>query len=425
MKRAFAAIAALCSASALAAQGPVINGPVQDNPPQGTAQRPRHGGVGLGGIGLSISLGRKNPRVPDLPPLAMRDTVIADHVEGQILFTLPLPGTNALDIARAARVTIVKQVPLDQLGTVMIVAAIPPGDTIAAATLRLRRQRGIDLIQPDYLFQSLGSSSSRSKGFKLHGIAASNRTEVSGTIAMIDTMADISHPNLRGAGIRQAGYGNVTAPSAHGTAIAELLVGRGDFPGTAPGAQLVSFAAFSPAGEASWLSQTSYLAAAMNDVLRLRPNVLNLSFGRNGNDPLMARALDRMQQAGVCVVAAAGNGSGGPVLFPGTHPASLAVTAVDSRMRVYRYASQGPQISVAAWGVELSAAVPGGRRSVSGTSFATAVVSGALLRTPECSTARNPAAMKARMTAQAKDLGAAGPDPVYGAGLFELNAQKK
>ena len=112
------------------------------------------------------------------------------------------------------------------------------------------------------------------------------------------------------------------------------------------------------------------------------------------------------------------------MLFPAAHPASLAVTAVDARLRAYRYASMGSQISVAAWGVALSAAVPGGRRSVSGTSFATAVVAGALLRTPECSTVRNPAAMKARMMAQAKDLGAPGPDPVFGAGLFKLAAQK-
>ena len=179
------------------------------------------------------------------------------------------------------------------------------------------------------------------------------------------------------------------------------------------------------AGENVWLSQTSLLARAINDALRLRPNVLNLSFGRNGPDPLLSYALDRFRQSGVCVVAAAGNGKGGPVLFPATHAASLAVTAVDAKLRAYDYASRGPQISVAAWGVDLSAAVPGGRRAVSGTSFATAVVSGALLRTPECNGGRDPVAMKQRMMAQAHDLGPKGADPVFGAGLFALNAGGK
>ncbi len=405
------------------AQGPVIGGqtPRPDQP------RSTGGGLGSGlrGLGVSISLGNKKPPPPPAsPPLEMRDAAIPDHVAGRVLFALPLPGSNAAKIARTAGVTLLEQVPLDQLGLLMVIATVAPGDTVAAAIARLQRQRGPELVQPDYLFQSLGSSS-RSKGFKLHGIPDSDRTPVSGTIAMIDTAVDLAHPMLQPAAIRQTSFGMAASPAAHGTAIAELLIGRGSFPGTAPGAQLISLAAFAPASETSWLSQTSYIARAMNTALRLRPNVLNLSFGRSGPDPLMSRALDALARSGVCVVAAAGNGNGAPVLFPATHPASLAVTAVDGRMRVYRYASQGPQISVAAWGVDLSAAVPGGRRAVSGTSFATAVVSGALLRTPECTSARNPAAMKARMMAQAKDLGAAGADPVFGAGLFELAARKK
>ena len=397
-------------------------GPVPGTPNQNPTQQPNGGGIG--GLGIGLSFGKKQPKVPELPPLEMRDAAISDHVEGRVLFVLAMPGSTAAKVAKAAGVTIIEQVPLDQLGLLMVVAGLAPGDTIAAASTRLQRQRGVDLVQPDYQFQSLGSSS-RAKGFKLHGIPDSDRTPISGTIAMIDTAVDLGHPSLKLAGIRQTTFGMAASPAAHGTAIAELLVGRGSFPGTAPGAQLISLAAFAPASEATWLSQTSTIARAMNEALRLRPNVLNLSFGRSGSDPLMSRALDALARSGVCVVAAAGNGSGAPVLFPATHPASLAVTAVDGRMRAYRYASQGPQISVAAWGVELSAAVPGGRRAVSGTSFATAVVAGALLRTAECTSARNPAAMKARMIAQAKDLGAKGPDPVFGAGLFELAAQKK
>lgn len=431
MKWHLAGVVALGWAGAGLAQGPLPDvgaARPQQGPPAVPGSGGNSGGIGgLGGIGFSISLGRKAaklPAPPELPALQMQDNAIADHVEGRLLFTLALPGSNAARIARAAGVTIIEQVPLDQIGSLMVVARLAPGVSIDAVSAKLRQQRGVEAVQPDYLFQSLAGNS-RSKGFALHGIPDADRNPVTGTIAMIDTAVDIAHPDLAGAGITQQIFGIPPAPSPHGTAIAELLVGRGKFPGTAPGAQLISLAAFAPADEKSWLSQTSYLARAMNEALRLRPQVLNLSFGRNGNDPLMARALDKLQQTGVCVVAAAGNGSGAPVLFPATHPASLAVTAVDGRMRAYQYASQGPQISVAAWGVDLSAAVPGGRRSVSGTSFATAVVSGALLRTPECSTARDPAAMKARMMAQAKDLGPKGADPVFGAGLFELLPTKK
>ena len=65
---------------------------------------------------------------------------------------------------------------------------------------------------------------------------------------------------------------------------------------------------------------------------------------------------------------------------------------------------------------------PGGRRAVSGTSFATAVISGALLRMPACNGGRDPGAMKAQVAGLAQDLGVPGRDAVFGAGLFRLSA---
>jgi hypothetical protein len=98
----------------------------------------------------------------------------------------------------------------------------------------------------------------------------------------------------------------------------------------------------------------------------------------------------------------------------------LAVTALDGRLRPYVWATPGAPVDVAALGVDLLVAEPGGYRRVSGTSFAAAVVSGALLRMPACARDRNPAAMRAAVGARARDLGAPGRDPVYGAGLFRL-----
>jgi NAD(P)H-dependent flavin oxidoreductase YrpB (nitropropane dioxygenase family) len=82
-------------------------------------------------------------------------------------------------------------------------------------------------------------------------------------------------------------------------------------------------------------------------------------------------------------------------------------------------------VDISGVGVGLNAAVPGGRRAVSGTSFATAVISGALLRMPACNGGRNPDAMKGQVAAFAQDLGAPGRDPVFGAGLFKLSAGKR
>ena len=75
-------------------------GPVPGTPNQSPTQQPNGGGIG--GLGIRLSFGKKQPKVPELPPLEMRDAAISDHVEGRVLFVLALPGsTAAKEIGRA------------------------------------------------------------------------------------------------------------------------------------------------------------------------------------------------------------------------------------------------------------------------------------------------------------------------------------
>ena len=242
---------------------------------------------------------------------------------------------------------------------------------------------------------------------------------------MIDTPVDTRHESLKAASVQQFVFSASPAVALHGTAVASLLVGTGEVKGIAAGAKLISLAAFEPSKDGTGLSQTRYLAKALNAAANMQPNVLNLSFGGN-EDKALAALLTAINKRGICVAAAAGNGGPkGRVLFPATHPASLAITAVDEKLKPYAYASQGSKIDVAGVGVGLLATVPGGYRQVSGTSFATAIVSGALLRMPACNGGRNPAGMKQQVAALAQDLGPKGRDPVFGAGLFRLSVPAK
>ena len=389
--------------------------------PQPGSQRP---GTGIGtGIGLSIKLGgKKKPKAPEAPPLEMRDAVIDDYLPDQVVFVIDGQSANAAAIARKANVSVIESAWLDESSVTMVVASLAGGDTVPAAILRLEKQKGVAFAQPDYQFQLLGKS--RPKRFELHAIPE-KQPKVSGSIVMIDAAVDTAHANLAGASVTQQYFGTDQTPAVHGTAIAALLVGTGDYPGTAQGAMLISLAAFGGSATDTQLSRTSYLAKAMNEASRLRPDVLNLSFG-GPQDRLLGITLDTIRKNGVCVSAAAGNGgAGGKVLFPASHPSSLAVTAVDEKLKGYAYASQGTRVDVAGVGVGLNAAAPGGRRSVSGTSFATAVISGALLRMPACNGGRNPAAMKEQVAARAQDLGVTGHDNVFGDGLFRLSAPAK
>lgn len=392
-------------------------------PGQGQQPRPGRTNTGGTGFGLSIKLGgKKKPKTPEAPPLEMRDAIIDEYLPDQVIFVVDGQSANAEPIARKANLRFIESAWLDESDVTMVVAALVVGDTVPAAIARLERQKGVAFAQPDYQFQLLGKS--RPKRFDLH-VIPEKQPKVSGSIVMIDAAVETAHANLAGASVTQQFFGTDNKPAVHGTAIAALLVGTGDYPGTAQGATLTSLAAFGSSATDTQLSRTSYLAKAMNEASRLRPDVLNLSFG-GPQDRLLGITLDTIRKNGVCVSAAAGNGAAaGKVLFPASHPSSLAVTAVDDKLKGYAYASQGDRIDVAGVGVGLNAAAPGGRRSVSGTSFATAVISGALLRMPACNGGRNPAAMKEQVAARAQDLGVKGHDAVFGNGLFRLSAPAK
>src|SRR6185312_10799096 len=103
---------------------------------------------------------------------------------------------------------------------------------------------------------------------------------------------------------------------------------------------------------------------------------------------------------------------------PASYPDVVGVTAVDAHQRALLEACRGRQVKFSAPGADMSAASPSQAYAmVRGTSFAAPIVAGLLaemLHEPDKSTASR---VVADLAARAVDLGAPGPDPVYGFGL--------
>ncbi len=375
-------------------------------------------GIGLPGFGLSISLGGR--RMP--PALELRDTALPDLVDRQAIFTLRGSQSDAAKVAGAAGLDLIEAWPLETLGIVMATASLRVSDTLPAAELRLRRNAKVLAVQPNQIFQTAARTARVPNRFAAHNLTTA---PVSGTtIAIIDTPVATGHEVLRGAQIVETTRDVPRVPGAHGTAVASLIVGQGAVPGSAQGARLLSFAAFTQGADGRATSQTRTLAKAIDGAARSRPAVLVLAWSGRA-DPLLTALIEASVSHGICVVAAAGNGGQtAPVSFPANLPQVLAVSAVDGKLRPYRYASRGAEIDGVAVGVDQLVAVPSGYRAMSGTSMAAAFVGGMLARTQECASAHAPAAMRVRMTRDARDLGAKGPDPVSGAGLLMLEPQK-
>ena len=369
---------------------------------------------------------------PQTGAIIMRNVDMPQHTDTEILLFLHDDGASARALAQENGLDLVSSQRIGLLGLDMVLAKLRSGDSVRAALGRIEGDRRLAWAQPNYIYQLLGNS--RTRGLAMHGLGADAALLPQGLpavgpnsrIAMIDSPIDSAHPAFAGADIRQLGsLGNVP-PAPHGTAIAELLVGTGEFEGVVRGAQLISIPAFqpapTPAQPAAGTSTTHRLMVAFQLADDSTPDVLNLSFGTLAkHDEGSARMIDALHGKGVCIAAAAGNGGpDSPVLFPASLASTIAVAAVDATEQAYPFGSRGSQIDIAAWGVDISAAVPGGRRAVSGTSFATPLVAGAMLRMPACSTHKRPANIRLALALDAKDLGESGQDTVFGAGLLRF-----
>ena len=85
-------------------------------------------------------------------------------------------------------------------------------------------------------------------------------------------------------------------------------------------------------------------------------------------------------------------------------------------------ANRGPYVFVSAPGVNMLAPVGGGADLVTGTSFAAAVVTGAIANLIHAAPERSADWIAAALSSTARDLGAAGRDADFGYGLVDAKA---
>jgi subtilisin family serine protease len=123
---------------------------------------------------------------------------------------------------------------------------------------------------------------------------------------------------------------------------------------------------------------------------------------------------------GVLVVAAVGNnGPAGEPLYPAAYESVVAVTAVDSANRIYRYANRGHHVTFAAPGVRIRIAdADGGYDNETGTSMAAPYAAAVIARSVAAHIAPRIEDVLATLKAAAIDLGDKDFDRVYGYGLI-------
>jgi hypothetical protein len=204
----------------------------------------------------------------------------------------------------------------------------------------------------------------------------------------------------------------------HGTAIATVLAGEpGRIDGIASQANLLSIRVLDSDG----VGDSFTVARGIVEAVDRGARVLSLSLGSFSDSRVLREAVAYAHQRNAVIVAAAGNEATDLVPYPARYDGVIAVTAVDANRRVPYFSNRGQEVDLAAPGVNVvtrwdqTHAV-----EFTGTSAAVPFVSGAIAGVLSQEPWRR-AEEAARLLIQySDDAGAPGADPMYGAGILNL-----
>lgn len=178
-------------------------------------------------------------------------------------------------------------------------------------------------------------------------------------IGHLDTGVDLTHPDLPMPLMTETFVPGLSVDDYdfHGTHTASILVGVDNdigVIGIAPSADILVAKVLN-----NWeFGFHSYAIAGINWSIANGARVLNMSLGNTTFDQAYKDTCDAALEAGVLLVASAGNTANNAPFYPAWFPSVMAVSAVEQDDSFMTWTSWGPNISLAAPGAAVYAAMP-------------------------------------------------------------------
>ena len=247
-------------------------------------------------------------------------------------------------------------------------------------------------------------------------------------VCIIDTGYNLGHPDLPGTNDGVTGQANNSAVgnwyndgNGHGTHVAGTIAAYDNNEGVVgvyPGVDMHIVKIFNDNGQWTYASD---LIGAITQCQDAGSNVVNMSLGGGSSSTTERNAMQSFTDAGMLLVAAAGNDGNSAKSYPASYDAVMSVAAVDSNENRASYSQYNDQVEIAAPGSAVQSTYPTNTyAALSGTSMATPHVAGgaALVWSyfPQCSNNQ----IRNALNATAEDKGSAGRDNFYGYGLMQL-----
>lgn len=242
------------------------------------------------------------------------------------------------------------------------------------------------------------------------------------SIGVIDTDFNKKHPKL----IQAINQGRLKShqleavgeysPADHGTAVIGLFASERSENSTVliDEAHIQHVSAFYSKEDGTYRTTAELLLEAIDYLVTEKVDVINMSLSGPPNE-LFNAALNAAHKSNVIIVGAVGNeGPYAPPRYPAANENVIAVTAVDAKQNIYKWAVQGDHIDFASVGVDVPVLSLKGVEERSGTSLAAPVITAYAA----CLSGKSSADIRRELEAISKDLGAPGKDPVFGVGVI-------
>ncbi|WP_017726201.1 S8 family serine peptidase [Halalkalibacterium ligniniphilum] len=289
---------------------------------------------------------------------------------------------------------------------------------------------GVTYASPSALYQSYASDPKLEQMYHLGQLNIEGALKLAGEneiiVAVIDTGLDTTHPELKNNLLPDY---NAYEPmrrglsDIHGTHVAGIIAGEANNGiggmGVNPNAKILPIDVFN----GMWGASDYVIAEGILYAVENGADVINMSLGGWMESKLMEAAVKHAIEAGVVVVAAAGNDGADIVSYPAAYDGVISVGATNEKKELAYFSSYGSSIDVVAPGENVYSTIDYmGKKSfveLSGTSMASPVVAGVasllLSKYPDLT----PYEVNYILQQSATDLGSPGFDTKFGYGLVD------
>lgn len=212
-------------------------------------------------------------------------------------------------------------------------------------------------------------------------IAHTTDTGLAVRVAILDTGIDLEHldllDNIKGNVNTISSRRNGDDDNGHGTHVAGSIAAVDNTIGVIGVGPKIYLYAVKVLGKngSGWLSD---IIEGLEWSINNKMQVVNMSLGSSGDNQSFHDAVIKAYQAGILLVAAAGNdGASGTVNYPAKYPEVIAVSAIGKDNKLASFSSFGPEVDLAAPGVEIKSTYNNGYyKTLNGTSMASPHVAG-------------------------------------------------